>query len=214
MARVRNRRNTYAPRGAKNISYEGEQYRGGKVAGRKNLIKNSDGTITNQHGVVFSQEDKKALERAVNASNYQRKAKLDKWEKARIENAQHFAWGKEPEFIITRQSKSLQRFHSREDFEAYLQKQADIKSGAYLDYRTSIYKDNYCTALETVFGDDAADIQNVIQQMDNARFRYLVEAEKLPDIHYIYSAEKRAAKLSELRALFNMLNTEDYIEPY
>ena len=197
----------------KNLSYEGEQYRGGRVEGRKNLVKGSDGTLTNKHGVTFTQDDKKALERAVNRSNYQRKKALAEWVKKSEEKGQHYAWGKDPEFIVSRQSKSLQRFHSREDFERYLKKQEDIQSGAYRDYRTDIYKENYAKGLIKEFGADGEEIKEAIMKMDRAKFRELVENEKLEDINFIYGAEERERRLNRLRAQFSVLSESDYIEP-
>ena len=55
------------------VSFEGTQYTGGRQAGRKNLIKLENGNLQNQYGVVFSAEEKKALESAVNTANRKRK---------------------------------------------------------------------------------------------------------------------------------------------
>ena len=52
--------------------YEGEQYRGGRKKGSKNLKKTDDGNLLNQHGVVFTPQEKKLLESAVNRANAKR----------------------------------------------------------------------------------------------------------------------------------------------
>ena len=57
-------------------SYEGQQYAGGRVEGSKNL-KKIDGGVVNQHGVMFTNEEKKALERAANNANRKRKRQLE-----------------------------------------------------------------------------------------------------------------------------------------
>lgn len=191
-------------------TYEGEQYRGGRVKNKKNL-RRENGLIINEHGVAFTEEEKKALERAVNRSNYQRKKRLNEWKKKSEENQQQYVWGEEPEFIISRQSKSLQRFRNKEEFEAYMVKQNDIRSGAYLDYRTQVYKDSYTKRIKKNLGEEANDIIEAVQKMDGAEFRKMVEDDKLPTIGYLYGPAQRAAKLSRLRAHFNVLSGEDYM---
>jgi hypothetical protein len=143
------------------LSFEGEQYRGGRRSGRKNLIR-VDGGIVNQHGVTFTDEQKKALERAVNRSNYQRKKMQAEVDALNPRNSQLRLMGKESDFIITRQSKSLQQFKSMADFEKFMDKQARIQSGEYLEDRTRLYKRNYMKALDNAFGDEAKDVKNIL----------------------------------------------------
>ena len=57
-------------------TWEGNQYRGGRGKGKKNLKKVPEG-YQNKHGVTFTPEHKKALERAVDRSNYRRKKMLE-----------------------------------------------------------------------------------------------------------------------------------------
>ena len=198
-------------------SYEGEQYRGGRGKGRKNLVQ-VDGGIQNQYGVTFTHEQKKALERAVNRSNYQRKKMLEHEAKQPHiiggkdtgHNRQQLQlMGKESDFIISRQSKSLQRFKSMADYEKFMDKQERIQSGEYLEERTRAYKRNYMKALDNAFGDDAKDIKMKVRMMKPAEFRALVEKDELAEIGYIYDPQARSGKLNQIRSTFNMKQKED-----
>lgn len=193
------------------VSYEGEQYRGGRGTGRKNLVK-VPGGVRNQHGVVFTEQQKKDLERSVNRSNYQRKKMLAEADALNPQNAQLRLMGKESDFIITRQSKSLQRFKSMEEYERYMDKQARIQSGEYLDEKTRHYKRNYMKALDNAFGDDAKDIKMKVRMMKPEDFRKLVESDELAEIGYIYDPQARAGKMNQIRASFGMKEKDEYEE--
>ena len=201
-------------------SFEGEQYRGGRTPGRKNL-KRVDGGFQNQHGVTFTEEQKKALERAVNRSNYQRKKMLEHEAKqphiiggvnTGHSRQQLLLMGKESDFIISRQSKSLQRFKSMADYESFMVKQEKIQSGEYLDDRTRLYKRNYMKALDNAFGDDAKDVKMKVRMMKPADFRAMVERDELAEIGYIYDPSAKAGKLNQIRATFNMKEKEPDME--
>ena len=188
--------------------WEGNQYRGGRSPGRKNLKKSSEGYI-NQHGVKFTPEQKKALERAVDRSNYRRKKQMAEVDALNPNNTQLRLMGKESDFIITRQSKSLQRFKSMEEYEAFMDKQARIQSGEYLEERTRLYKRNYMQALDNVFGEDAKDIKMKVRMMKPEQFRKMVESDELLEIGYIYDPSARTGKMNQIRASFGMKLKED-----
>lgn len=190
-------------------AYEGTQYRGGRTPGRKNL-KRVDGGFQNQYGVTFTEEQKKALERAVERSNYRRKKQIAEADKLNPNNSQLRLMGKESDFIITRQSKSLQRFKTMADFEAFMDKQARIQSGEYLDDKTRLYKSNYMKALDNVFGDAGSGVKMKIRMMKPEKFRELVET--LGDdmeIGYIYDPQARMGKLNKIRSLLGMSELEE-----
>ncbi len=189
--------------------WEEQQYRGGRVEGRKNLKKTPTG-YTNQHGVTFTEEQKKDLERAVNRSNYRRKKQLAKVDALNPDHSQLRLMGKESDFIITRQSKSLQRFKSMEDYEAFMDKQARIQSGEYLEDRTRLYKRNYMQALDNVFGEAGAGVKMKIRMMKPEAFRELVEAKGDDmEIGYIYDPQARIGKLNKIRSLLGMNEIEE-----
>lgn len=190
------------------VSFEGEQYRGGRIPGKKNLTR-VDGGYKNQHGVTFTEEQKKALERAVNRSNYQRKKMQAEADKLNPSNQQLRLMGKESDFIISRQSKSLQRFKSMEDYEKYMDKQAKIQSGEYLDDATRLYKRNYMKALDNAFGDDAKDIKMKVRMMKPEDFRKMVESDELAEIGYIYDPSARAGKMNQIRSAFGMKEKDE-----
>lgn len=189
--------------------WEGEQYRGGRTPGKKNLQKTPKGYV-NQHGVVFTEEQKKALERAVNRSNYRRKKQIAEADALNPEHSQLRLMGKESDFIITRQSKSLQRFKSMAEYEEYMDKQARIQSGEYLDDKTRLYKSNYMKAIDNVFGGAGSGVKMKIRMMKPADFRQLVE--KLGDemeIGYVYDPIARIGKLNKIRSLLGMRELEE-----
>lgn len=197
------------------VSFEGEQYRGGRSKGRKNLVR-TEGGYKNQHGVTFTEEQKKALERAVNRSNYQRKKMQAEVDALNPQNQQLRLMGKESDFIITRQSKSLQQFKSMEDFEKFMDKQERIRSGEYLEDRTRAYKRNYMKALDNAFGEDAKDIKMKVRMMKPEQFREMVEKDELAEIGYIYDPQAAAGKMNQIRSAFGMKqkSEEDMFSDY
>ena len=191
--------------------WEGEQYRGGRQSGRKNL-KRVPGGYQNQHGVIFSEEQKKALERAVNRSNYQRKKMLAEEEELNPQASQLRLMGKESDFIITRQTKSLQRFKSMEEYEAYMDKQSRIQSGEYLDDMTRLYKKNYMTAVANELDDPGIAMR--IRMMKPEEFRKFVEAHGDDmEISYIYDPTTKTARRNKIRGLLGMKQVDEE-DPY
>lgn len=203
MANKRQRKKTAKKLGV----WEGAQYQGGRVAGRKNL-KRVDGGLLNQHGVVFTQEQKKALERAVNRSNYQRKKMLAEEARLNPQATQLRLMGKESDFIITRQSKSLQRFKSMAEYEAFMDKQARIQSGAYLEEKTRLYKRNYIKAVQNELED--AGIAMKIRMMKPEDFRKLVETMGDDmEITYVYDPTTKVARRNKIRSLLGMREVDE-----
>ena len=190
-------------------TWEGSQYRGGRGSGAKNLKKTDTG-FQNQHGVTFTAEQKKALEQAVNKSNYRRKKMLTEAEKLNPNHSQLRLMGKESDFIISRQSKSLQGFKSMAEYEKFMDKQARIQSGEYLDDRTKLYKSNYMKAIDNVFGEAGAGVKMKVRMMKPEKFRELVET--LGDemeIGYVYDPQARMGKLNKIRSLLGMRELEE-----
>ena len=198
--------------------YEGEQYRGGRQSGRKNLVKMGNGNLRNQHGVEFTLDDKKALERAVNKANAYRKRMLEK--EGQLDRlvdgkptgqkvATLQAMGKESDFIISRRSKSLQRFKSREDFEKYLSATERASTSDYLDERTRLYKRNHMQALENVFGDDAKDVVMKIRMMKPEEYRKLLQSDENLEVAYVYDPSQASARLNQIRASLGMRLKEE-----
>lgn len=186
--------------------------------GRKNLTRLSDGTIKNQHGVVFTDADKRALESQVNMANRKRAKQLK--EVATLPRtvrgvdtgdtlATKLQMGFESDFIIAKKTKSLQRFTTREQYDTYMQYLKRVNSKDYLDERTRLYKRNYMKALQDVHGDDAKDIIMKVRMMKPADFRKLIEQEELVEINDLYAPEDKASEREKLRASFGMKSKED-----
>ena len=189
-------------------TYEGQQYAGGRVKGRKNLTKLDNGNLLNQHGVEFTVSERKALESAVNRANLKRKKMLEaegnlprlnagKDTGQKVSTLQ--AMGKESDFIIARRSKSLQRFKSREDFEHYMEQLEMVNSGDYLDKRIELYKSNHIKALENAYGGEAQDVIDRIKMMKNKEYMELVQSDESLEVSYVYDPSDRNARLNQMR---------------
>lgn len=191
--------------------YEGKQYRGGRKPGTKNL-KKVDGGYKNQYGVIFSEGQKKALERAVNRSNYKRKKMLAEEDKLNPNANQLRLMGKESDFIISRQSKSLQRFKSMAEFESYMDKQARIQSGEYLVEKARLYKRNFTKSLLETYGDEAKDIAMKIRMMKPADYMRMVASNEVLEIRYAPSDMPLSGRLNQLRAALGMKLKEEWVD--
>lgn len=202
-------------------SFEGEQYRGGRKKGIPNLVKLDGGNVQNQHGVIFTPEEKKALEQAANTANRKRMKMLEKEGNLprmiggietgdKVKSLQ--LMGRESDFIITRKSKSLQRFKSREEYERYMKNLERVNSPDYVTERIKLYKRNHMAALDNVFGDDAKDVKMKIRMMKPKEYMELMQKDELLEIGYIYDPSQKSGKLNQIRATLGMKQKEEPIE--
>ena len=186
-------------------SYEGGQYRGGRSSGRKNLIKTPEGVI-NQHGVNFTNEEKRALEIAVNTANRKR-ARMLKQEATlprrvmgvdvgeTLGESLHLM-GKESDFILARKTKSLQRFKSKSEFENYMKNLEKVNSRDYISERVKLYKRNHMKAIENAFGDEAKDILMKIRMMKPEEYMKMIQSDENLEIGYVYDPSAKIKSLS------------------
>lgn len=202
-------------------TYEGTQYTGGREKGRKNLKKLESGNVLNQHGVEFTQAEKKALESAVNRANRTRVKMLEKEGNLeryvggkptgqKVSTLQ--AMGKESDFIISRKSKSLQRFKSKADYDRFMKNLEIVNSPTYLDDRTRLYKRNHMQAIENVFGDEAKDVIMKIRMMKPEQYREMLQKDEMLEVSYVYDPSDRTAKLNKIRMSLGMKLKEDDFE--
>lgn len=202
-------------------SYEGQQYTGGRVPGRKNLKKTTGGNLVNQYGVVFTQEEKRALENAVNTANRKRARMLK--EAATLPRkvggrdtgdtvGSLQLMGKESDFILSRKTKSLQRFRDRDQFDRYLRNLKNVNTRDYLDDRIRMYKRNHMTALENAYGDEAKDVVMKIRMMKPRDYMKMIQQDETLEISYIYDPTARTGKLNQMRASMGMKLKEEYID--
>lgn len=191
--------------------------------GRKNL-KRIDGGFMNEHGVIFSEADRKALESAVNSANRKRKrmlaqeAALDRMEGGKPTGEkvlQLQLMGRESDFIIQPKSKSLQRFTNRESFENYLDSVRRVNQRDYIDERVRLYKRNHLQAIEENIGDKGVLMK--IRMMKPKEYMQWVQSnEDVAEIHFIYDETARQAKANQIRQSLGMReldeNDEDYLD--
>ena len=117
--------------------------------------------------------------------------------------------GKESDFIISRKSKSLQRFQSKEDYNRYMKNLARVNSPDYLDERTRLYKRNHIKALERVYGDDAKDVMMKIRMMKPEEYRKLLQSDEMLEVGFVYDPSSASGKLNQIRASLGMKLKED-----
>lgn len=190
--------------------YNRPKHNEGRVKGQKNLQK-FDGGVINQHGIMFTDDEKKALEQAVNTANRKRKRMLKEWggleRKYGGQPTGETIGGlnslsslqKESDFILRPKSKSLQRFETREAFEAYLKNVQRVNQRNYIDIRVQQYKDNYIAGLRNAFGADADEIIEQIKKMKPKEYMRKVEADETLEIGYLYEKDAYHVKLNHIR---------------
>lgn len=207
-------------KGGKKASYqyEGTQYTGGRNKGRKNLKKLPSGNLLNQNNVEFTPAERKALESAVNRANRKRIRMLD--QEAKLPRlvgghdtgqkvGQLHLMGKESDFILSRKSKSLQQFKTREAYESYMRNLERVNSPDYITERIKLYKRNHMKALENVFGDDAKDVMMKIRMMKPDDYMKLIQSDEDLEVSYIYDPSARTGKLNRIRQALGMRLKEE-----
>lgn len=205
----------------KAISYEGQQYRGGRASGRKNLKRTDTGNLVNQFGVVFSPDEKRALENAVNTANRKRArmlkeaATLPRMVSGRATGdtvGSLQLMGKESDFILSKKTKSLQRFRSREQYDNYMKTLQHVNTRDYIEDRVRLYKRNHMKALENAFGDEAKDVMMKIRMMKPKDYMQMIQQDESLEISYIYDPTARTGKLNQIRASMGMKLKEESID--
>ena len=201
--------------------YEGKQYQGGRVSGRKNLKRLPNGNLINQQGVMFTADEKKQLENLVNRVNRKRtKMRAISDQLPRMNTGKDTGdtlaslrlMGKEDEFILARRSKSLQRFSSRDQFDQYVKSLEKALSPNYITERIRGYKRNFMASLQDVYGDEAKDIIMKVRMMKPEEYMKLVESDEVLEIRYAPSDQYINGRLNQLRAALGMKLKEDWSE--
>lgn len=191
----------------------------GRPAGMPNL-KKVDGGYVNQHGVRFTPEQKRALERAVDKSNKQRKLEIeaDRKKPHRVagevigDKNQLHLMNKENEFIVSHQPKTLQKFESMEDYNNFMRKQKAIQSGDYAIDKARAYKRNFMRSLKETYGDEATDIINKVRRMNPKKYIEMVGNDEVLEIRYAPSDQKTSGRLNEIRNALGMEEKDEWPE--
>ena len=185
----------------------------GRSRGQKNLIR-VDGGYVNQYGVYFTEEQRGELIKAVNRSNYQRKKMIAEEDSLNPKNSQLRLMGKESDFIISHQSKNMQRFKTMQEYERFMDKQSRIQSGEYQLEKARLYKRNFMEALKTTYGDDAKDIIMKVRMMKPEEYMRKVASDEKLEIRYVPSDMKVSGRLEQLRASLGMKPKDDYVDEF
>lgn len=198
-------------------TYEGSQYSEGRKKGTPNLKKTDAGNLLNKYGVEFTPAEKKALESAVNTNNRKRMKMLEKeGNLPRLVGGQDSGdkvrslqlMGKESDFILSRKSKSLHQFKTREQYERYMDNLKRVNSPDYIHERVKLYKRNHMKALENVFGDDAKDVIMKIRMMKPKDYMQLIQSDEDLEVSYIYDPATASGKLNSIRTALRMKHKE------
>lgn len=190
---------------------------------QKNLKRDASGSYINQYGVRFTEAEKKALESAVTSVNRKRKRQLESMSglSRKIGGKDtgdiiktKMVLGDEPEFIIAKRSKSLQRIQTREQYEDYMKNLKKAMSPNYELERMRLYKRNYISAMEKEFGDSEEwkDIKMKIRMMKPEDFVKKVNQDDAMEIKFIYDPQDIQGKLNQIRGALGMRLKDDEIE--
>lgn len=177
--------------------YEGQQYRGGRKS-TPNLKRLARGRVENQHGVIFTDRERKELERLVNRANAKRKRLI-----ANEEQMELFAageklnakvadtrMGRESDFVFQRKSKSLQRFSSKEEYRNYIKNLKKVTDPKYMERAARQYKRNFIKALENE--GYSQSLINKINRLNADEFLELSRTEVVANFGFVYSKQQRA----------------------
>lgn len=194
----------------------------GRQPGRKNLKRTESGDLLNQYGVVFTEQEKRALESAVNSANRKRSNMLKQEatlprmvggkDTGDTVGSLHLM-GKESDFILAKKTKSLQRFQTKEQYNKYMANLRKVNDRDYVTERIRLYKRNHMTALENAYGDDAKDVIMKIRMMKPKDYMEMIQKDENLEISYVYDPSARSGKLNQIRASMGMkLKEEEYDE--
>lgn len=208
----------------------------GRQKGVPNLKRNIDADsgklgYLNQHDIFFTDKEKEALESAVRKARSKQKELREIFDPLpyKIQGRETGATvgemrtlGKEADFSIADKSASLQRFHSREEFDRYMKNLNRVNSKNYVADRARLYKRNYQTALTDPHSglglayDDVSDILMKIRTMKSDDYIRQVASNEELEIGYLYDDGNGsiANKLNAIRSALGLKHREldDYWE--
>lgn len=180
--------------------------------GRKspNLKKVGKNKVENQHGVTFTDKEKKKLESLVNSAMRKRKRMLDTnhamevehgGKKLGITNSDLARMGKESDFVLAPKSKSLQRFKSKEEYKKYVKNLKKVVDRDYVEKRVAQYQKNDAKAMKRVFGRKRGnELAKMLKGISAKEFLALAQKDEVLEIGYIYSPEGVESKYNQLKA--------------
>lgn len=189
----------------------------GKPRGRRQNVPNmkrAGDMLVNQHGVKFTEKEKRALESAVNSANRKRRnmlkqeATLPRKVRGQLTGQEVSSlqlMGKESDFILAPKTKSLQRFQTKADYTRYMGYLKRVNSRDYLDIRAKQYKANYISAIKETYGTAAKDVIMKVQMMPTKDFMKAVQSDEMLEIGYVYPDNNAVQeRLNDIRASWGM----------
>lgn len=195
----------------------------GRQQGRKNLKTNAAGNLVNQHGVVFTPDEKRLLVNAVNRANAKRRRMVAEQDKLpRLHGGRDTGdtvaslrlMGKESDFIIAPKTKSLQRFTTKEQYHNYMKRLGEVNSPEYVNDRIRRYKRNFMNSLRDVYGDDAKDIIMKVRMMKPEEYMKKVASDETLEIRYAPSDVKIDGRLNQIRNALGMKIKDEWADEY
>lgn len=156
-----------------------EETKRGRKKGQKayNKIKDADGKVTaviNQHGVIFSVQEQKALKSAVDSLNRKRKELANREEGLLVGYDINGNLMKSQDAIMTFQaSKSVDQFESREDYYKYYDKIKHFTSRGYVKSLSDDMKDRYLKTIRNtteMTDEEFNEIKKRIEKMSVKEF--------------------------------------------
>lgn len=185
--------------------------------------KKVDGGVIAPGGFFISEEELKEFKSLVRRSNYKREKQIK--EEASLPRRvggretgdtiqSLMLMGAERDFIITEKSTSLQRFKTRESFDAYKRGMEKVLDPEFETNMAKLYKRNYMKALENEFGDMAKDIKMKVRMMKPKDFMKYARSDEFATISYIYDPSARDGRANQIRASLGMKLKEEFYEDY
>ena len=193
----------------------------GRKKGQKNL-KRVGKRYENEHGVQFTEREKKQLESLVNSVNRKRKKimtdkkLLDTRTALGVDpdfvfgfHSEKNLWGTGADTLLTKnRSKSLQRFKTKEEFKTYMKDLRRLSDVKYVEKRIKMAQKNKIKALESVFGDDAKEMVKGLRRLSPEEYQKVLSNHSLPSINYMYSDEEYDNALEKVKSMYEKIEQE------
>ena len=193
----------------------------GRKKGQKNL-KRVGKRYENEHGVQFTEREKKQLESLVNSVNRKRKKimtdkkLLDTRAALGVDpdfvfglHSEKNLWGTGADTLLTKnRSKSLQRFKTKEEFKTYMKDLRRLSDVQYVEKRIKMAQKNKIKALESVFGGDAKEMVKGLRRLSPEEYQKVLSNHSLPSINYMYSDEEYDNALEKVKSMYEKIEQE------
>lgn len=178
--------------------------------GKRPRLKKEGGKLINEHGVEFTDYEKKRLESAVNSANRKRKNMINTLSEMDY-NIWDSNYGKQKniavdlsdsDFVIAKKSKSLHKFKSKKEYYTYMNNLKRVTHKDYIPSRVNLYKQNYQFALIEAYGDMAEGFIDLLDTVNDKEFLQLIVSNREMEIAYAYAHRENEEMLIKLESNF------------